>query len=148
MTVINPSSKNIGGLVDGAKDVKVLSGSTANSDGFTLIDQGIAVYIPKTIDDTKAVIDQQSKAIDEIVKIIDQITQVLSDIVAFTTPVGAAMIIGIPGQSGLPTGLIPGFTGGTTLETNLNNIKTQLNQIKTDTNQIKTDNNTLKDNLK
>lgn len=154
MTVINPTSKNIGGLVDGATDVKILSGSKANSEGVTIIDQGLTIYIPNTIDDKKSIIDQQSKVIDEIVKIIDQQTSVLSDINTAMQAIGTifkslnTIPVTTSGGAGTAGPIDPGFTADATLSSQISNINSQLNQIKTDTNQIKTDNTTLKNNLK
>lgn len=154
MTVINLKAKSVAGVVDGALDVTILSGSKASSEGFLIVDQGLVGYIPNTIDDKKSIIDQQSKAIDQIVKIIDQQTTVLSDINTAIQAIGVVFksITTIPvtttGGAGTAGPIDAAFTADTQLSSQISNINSQLNQIKTDTNQIKTDNTTLKNNLK
>lgn len=131
MTVLIKKATCKQGVVEKADDIVVSTGAKSDSEGLVIIADKDAVYIPNDIED-------RQKIIDELVELNKQTLELTKDLVKVITPIANAMVIPIPGQTGLPAGLIAGFTGGADFQTSINQIQSKLNQITSDCNNIKT----------
>lgn len=118
------------GVVEKADDIIHLTGGKGDSQGVVIIQANNSVYIPNDIKD-------RQQTIDNLVKLNQQTIALCDDLVKVINPIAQAMIKPIPGQTGLPTGLIAGFQGGINFQSKVSDIKQQLNQLTKDCNKLK-----------
>ena len=113
-----------------ADDITHLTGGKGESTGFIIIQKASSIYIPNDLADKEATIEQ-------LIKLNQELIEVCTTLVSVITPIGTAMITPVPGQAGLPSGLIPGFSGHMEFQSNINNIKEKLEAINKDSNKLK-----------
>jgi hypothetical protein len=118
------------GVVENADDIFHLTGGKGDSEGIIIVQGGTPIYLPNDIKD-------KQQTIEELVKLNEQVVELSKDLIKVIMPIANAMVTPIPAQTGLPTGLIAGFTGGADFQASINQIQSRLNQITRDCNDLK-----------